>query len=889
MEQFFGVSVAHAGVALGLALAVIVVTAVLLGSRRAPLLKLAARNVPRRPARALLIVVGLTLATTVFGAASGTGDTITTTLRSLVTATLGTTDEIVALNPPRPSATGQLQALAGGTFGGVNAAALGFFPQSQYDRIRDVARGSPAIAAVLPGIADQVTVIHGDTQQLRTAVGLLAIPTPGPAFGDLRAGDGSTITLEALRPDDVVLNAAAAGTFGASAGDALQIRTADTSDAWNVHIAAVTPNGGIAGSQPLIITALATYQRVIGRAGEVNQILVVNRGGSASVTNTAAAASDLRGALANREAAQFLHDYLAQTEHARALAEAESQLQGRDRANLVALRVEASKPELTDRFVSLAADPRLRRQLFALAQRLPNPSERRAVLTNLRNLTTLSVVEVKQEGLDRADQYGSVVTTVFLVLGVFSLGASLLLIYLVFVLLAADRGAELATLRALGLGQMQILGLFLIEGLIYDLLGAALGSLAGIAATSVTVHSLASALRAFGFDLTLQVAPGGILITFAIGALVTFAAMCVAAWRVSHTQIVAATRGEARTEGRGAGLAGGVALVLAAAWVWWRWREPLLPYEPRHPAVAPGALALLVLGLTCGLTWALGQRQTARAARTAGALGTGAGFLLAGLWLRTLIALPTPGGDTRTDAITAALAGLALIAASVWTVTRALGPLLRWFDRGLAPLARLRLLVRPAAGYLSGNRWRTGLTVTMFGLVVFIMVASLALIETLVDAYTARETPVAGFALRGDLPTAAANPLDDLPAALAPQPNNPNQAIRRDAFAAIGGITPLDAEIVQLGLPRAAWQSATLVAADGGFLNGVKVPFESRAPGYRDDAAVWQALWTQPGLAVVTGSTAASFLTVPEGRGAALTPFTVWARPANGGTPVKLT
>ena len=69
MEQFFGVPVARLGVGLGLALAALVAVLVFWGARGAPLLKLGVRNLPRRPVRALLIVFGLTLSTTVISAA----------------------------------------------------------------------------------------------------------------------------------------------------------------------------------------------------------------------------------------------------------------------------------------------------------------------------------------------------------------------------------------------------------------------------------------------------------------------------------------------------------------------------------------------------------------------------------------------------------------------------------------------------------------------------------------------------------------------------------------------------------------------------------------------------------------------------------------------------
>ncbi|HEY8600290.1 MAG TPA: FtsX-like permease family protein [Thermomicrobiales bacterium] len=894
MEQFFGVPTALAGFALGLAFAAIVGIALVRGGRGAPLLKLGLRNLPRRPVRAALIVFGLTLATTTISAAFGTGDTISATLRALVTETLGTTDEALVVNPPRQSNGDRARALATGTFGGMKAADLGFFPQRQYDQLNAQVAGNDAIAALAPAIADQVTVVLGAAGETRTAVGLLATHTPASAFGTLRSLDDAAISLEDLPPESVIINSAAATLFGVTVDQtfAIQTQAAGTFSAtnppadWAVTVAAIVPNGGIGGAAPLIIAPLSAYQRVLGREAQINQILVANTGGRASVARSDAATSALRGALVDRAVAQSLKTYLARPETQRGLLEAEAALRGRDRSDLAALRVEAAKPELTPRFISLASDPRVRRQLAFLTSQLSNFGDRRALLNQIRSITTLSVIAVKQEGLEQADEYGNVVTTVFLVLGIFSLGAAILLIHLIFTLLAADRAAELATMRALGMSQRQIGAIFLSEGLAYALLGATFGALAGIFATRLTVASLAEALTSFGYRLELRIEPRSIILAFLAGILLTFLAMCVSAWRVSRAQIIAATRGEERAEGRGlGGIALGVFLVVAAAWVWQRWHEPSLPYLPRDPVVLPGVHTLALIGASLAASGGLQAWQQRRADRLRATMTTVTGLALTLIWLHALSSLPTPGGETRADAIVTALGGLILIATSVWTATRGLAPLLKGLDRALSPLARLRLIVRPAAAYLAAGRSRTALTVTMFGMVVFIMVAALTMIETLVDAYAGQEPPVAGFDLRGDLPATAATtqPLTDMAGALATA-----TGVRREAFGAIGGITTLDVRTVQFDTPRAAWRNAAVVAADDGFLGGVTTQFERRAQGYADDAAVWQAVRENAGLAVVTGSTASTFVTPPAGDGA-FVPFTVWARATEGGTPRKLT
>ncbi len=893
MEQFLALPLANMAVAVGLLLTLLIGAALFLNGQGGLLLKLGARNLPRRPVRAALIVLGLTLSTTTISAAFGTGDTISSTLRALVTETLGTTDEAIVFNVPRQSAGDQARALASGAFGGLKATDLGFFPQGEFDQLRARVAGSTSIAALAPAIADQVTVVLGEEGLTRTAIGLLATRTPDPAFGPLRNATGTPLSLETLADDEVILNAAAAGLFGATTGQYLTIRTREDAPTvpgvppqeWRVRIAALATNGGIGGASPLIIASLPAYQRAIGRQAQINQILVANRGGAASVTASGAASSDLRNALVDRDAARGLQEYLARPEAQRALLEASGTLQGRERDKLLALRLAATEATTNARFVSLATDPRVRRQLLGLASRLPNTGERRVVFGQLRALTVLSVLEVKQEGLDQADGYGGVVTTVFLVLGIFSLGAAILLIHLIFALLATDRAAELATLRSLGLARRQIMAIFLAEGLLYALLGAALGTLAGVFATRLTVRSLAAALAGFGYQLTPRIEPRSIVVAFLGGTLLTFLAMCVSAWRVSHTEIIAATRGEEQAEGRGGGLLPGCVLLLAAALIWRRWAEPASVYLPAPPLVAPGILSLLVLGATLLAGGAVDLGRHARAEQFRAALGTGAGFLLLGIWLRALLRPPTYGVDLRANALVAAVGGLVLIVAGVWTATRALPPLLRGLDRGLWPFARLRLIVRPAAAYLGAGRARTALTVTMFGMVVFIMVAALTLIDTLVTAYAGNEPPVAGFDLRADLPASAttAQPLTDMEAALTAA-----TGVRRAAFGALGGLATLDARSIQFGVPRATWRYASLVMADDGFLDGVAVGFERRAVGYDSDAAIWRAVREGRGLAIVTGSNASALVAPPDGAGT-FDPFTIWVSADAGGTPLKLT
>jgi len=99
-----------------------------------------------------------------------------------------------------------------------------------------------------------------------------------------------------------------------------------------------------------------------------------------------------------------------------------------------------------------------------------------AVMSSLEPLLEGSGLEaepVKQDALDDADEAGSTFSTIFLLFGQFSIAAGILLIFLIFVMLAAERKRELGIARAVGAQQGHVIRMFAFEGAIYALVAAA--------------------------------------------------------------------------------------------------------------------------------------------------------------------------------------------------------------------------------------------------------------------------------------------------------------------------------------------------------------------------------------------------------------------------------
>src|SRR5262249_42955165 len=75
---------------------IIVTAAVAALALRNPLFfKMGLRNIPRRRAQTVLIIIGLMLSTVIITSAFGTGDTLSYSIRSAVTSGLGSVDEAV--------------------------------------------------------------------------------------------------------------------------------------------------------------------------------------------------------------------------------------------------------------------------------------------------------------------------------------------------------------------------------------------------------------------------------------------------------------------------------------------------------------------------------------------------------------------------------------------------------------------------------------------------------------------------------------------------------------------------------------------------------------------------------------------------------------------------
>ena len=153
------------------------------------------------------------------------------------------------------------------------------------------------------------------------------------------------------------------------------------------------------------------------------------------------------------------------------------------------------------------------------------------------------VIAAKADGIETAELFGSVFTTFFVVLGLFSIAAGILLIFLIFVMLAAERKPEMGMARAVGAKRRQLVESFLAEGMGYDLGSAVVGLFAGMGVTLAMVAIVrAAAGDQLGLELSVTFTARSLLVAFCLGIIATFIVIFFSSWRASRLNIVAAIR-----------------------------------------------------------------------------------------------------------------------------------------------------------------------------------------------------------------------------------------------------------------------------------------------------------------------------------------------------------
>ena len=873
MEKLFGLEMATIAGVLSAMLLLVIISLALLALRRPVFLKLGLRPIPRRRAQSVLIVLGLMLATLIITAAFITGDTLSHSIRTVAIEGMGEMDELVQVS------------------GGSTDSS--YFRMARYDSLAAQLDGYPLVDRLLPAINESAPVVNVTRRSSLRSISVMGLrPADIWILPQQEVTDtaGRPILLEDLAANEVYLNAAAGEALGAKPGDSLELYVGPNPKDYTVRAIAAQ------GEEPRLLVSLRQAQRMFNQQARINVILVSNLGDAlGGMVHSQEVTAHLRGLLSDQKVAVRLYNFLAgDPVVTQALRKAAQREEGNTRADLLALVDGLEAGGLTAETRSLLADEGLANRIQSILSDVDWGSKplRDRLSRMFADLSDLVVDDIKRDTVDMGELAASAFTTIFIVSGLFGITAGLVLIFLIFVMLAAERKSEMGMARAVGAQRGRLVEMFVFEGTAYDLASAAVGVALGVGVGVIIALTLGQAFAGVGLNISPSVSPRSLLVSYSLGMLVTFATVLFSANRVSHLNIVSAIRD--------------------------------LPEPPRPPrymrdrllapfrAIADGfralfrlrifrafrywvfgllgsLLRLVWLGFTSGpftLLLGLFLTQVGLQYASGAAFGSGISFVIIGgmLMVRLLLSplfrwLSRNRAWNATDLLNRIIftlmglaltifwslptrylqdafgvpelssgpemlfiAGILIVSGAVLVIMYNTDLLLRLILLILGRAPRFAPVLRMAIAYPLSNRFRTGMTIAIFAVVTFSVIFMATLFKVNDIILTDTEQFTGGFDLRVDY--SRNNPVDDLPRAIGRHPG-----LRREDFASIASLINLPVELKQGQDGR--WAGYLIQAVDDAYMEDVEYGIGVMAEGYTTSAEIWEALRDEPGLAIM--------------------------------------
>lgn len=736
MDEIFGLSTTVIMFVLLVMLGLCLLTTIWVAIRRPVIFKLGVRNIPRRKAQTILIVIGLMLSTLIMAAAMTTGDTLNYSFNKSTYDLLGHTDEVVVQSSETTDAN-------------IQNAITNKIDQSALDTVKSAVAGDPNVSAVAPILFELVPMMN-ETSGLGEPEGNLTAMTPEDvaAFGGLVSdGGGGTVDLAELQPGQVIINATAQDKLDAKVGDTINFQYNNT--AYTVTVAGIAKDqilsGDLGGDSPGMVMPMAHLQQMIGESGQYSAILISNVG-------------PIRGS-------------------------------------------EKHSDEVVDK-VAPALEGK-----------------------------NLGIYDAKQDLVKQSELISNIFTSLFIVMGLFSIAAGIMLIVLIFSMLAAERRAEMGMERAVGAQRRQLIQQFIAEGTGYALVAGLVGSALGVLVAlgmSVIMGSL------FGdfLDIAPHVEPRSLVIAYCLGVVITFLAVVVGSWRISRLNIVAAIRD-----------------------------IPEVSRPRRKKRVLIFGIIMIALGVLASVSagdsmflfgvgmclWPFGVLQISRFfGLPIRPIATLVGLYIVVFWLLPDSTFRRLFGEKTGDFELFFVSGIFLVAGGTIVIMQNTDLLLR-FISALGGLFKSKLpAVRTAVAYPGSARGRTGMTIAMFSLIIFSLVMMATIVANFSKAFL-NDNAAAGWTVRAD-------------GGISNQIANFEQTLQTDGvdtshIEAIGEVDHPVAGATQVRFGNEGdWDYYPVQGMDNAFIDDSTLYFSQHAIGYESDQAIIDALKSGQPVAVISQS-----------------------------------
>lgn len=694
-----------------------------------------------------------------------------------------------------------------------------------------------------------------------------------------------------LRQGELYLNQLGADRLNARVGDTLEIFIGPIPLPYRVK-GIVSESGPAGALAPVVLMRLDEAQRLLFMEGKVNNVLISQKGDAfEGMQYTAQVADRLRLLSLNQERVEQLVNLLRTPEAKSALDRKIASMKTEGTVNidedvplflrniinsftggvnilknLETIQTELAKPEISPQLhEALSADST---RLALLDFGLPNvqQSELTTITAKLSDLMVIQQLS-KNTVVTAADVTGGAFSSVFSLFGIFSIMAGILLIFLIYVMMAAERRSEMGMARAIGVQRSHLVRMFVMEGMIYDLLAAALGVLLGLLVAWGMVGWVSGFINSVGqqfgadssiFRFRFHIVPTSVIIAYSLGVLLTFLVVTYASWRVSRLNISTAIRdlpNEATARPRS---------LLNRIWRWLV--GPLLIGAGSYLVYrgTNGAQTYYQLGGTL-LLWGLSLLIARLLERTSlrnetvmrisySLLGIGLLVVWGVPWNQLQgrstfdVLLNEQGWLLASFALQAPMLILGAITTVMFNADILLGGLMSLFGRVGAITPALKM----AIAYPLNARFRTAMAMVMFAMIVATVVIMAVVIQATQTIVVQDVKDTGGFEIytsNGLL--SFFDPVLDLQAAI--DRTDREDYPKLEEIDAVGGVLKENAEARVAGA-SSAWQQLQFTGVSAGYAKQAAnvYPFKARAAGFANDAAVWDALRTRDDVAIVT-------------------------------------
>ena len=879
MNKIFGIPANNLAIVMAVLL-VIVLLLVTFGSiRRFILFKMGTRNIPRRKGQSLLIVIGLMLSSIIIATSLGIGDTVRYSIRFVAVDSLGVVDEVIK---------GPGKQLFGDEY----------FDYSEFIYVQEISKDNTNIDQLIPYIQ---TTLPSSNEQKDIAESNMSVRGIDFSYIDqpFENTDGKEVAKDLLGPNTVFINYDAGKVLELIKGDTIQIYTNQGPNDFVVE--EVLKSGGITGgsSYPYVTFELSTLQKLLGKENKITNIAVSNIGeGDESLEYSDEVTNFLRSQLTNNDVASEIFDLLKSNDIPKFIIQEAEEIKETDKETYEKL-TELSKKLIDnsydDEFLTSISDYPTRLLILGILEKTGFQKEASKVLVLSQDLTRLRVDNTKSDGVKLAEAISTGVTTIFSIFGSFSIMVGMLLIFLVFVLLAAARSTELGMARAVGLKRRDLIQLFTYEGTVYSFLAAIAGTLLGVGLSFGLVYILQDLIGTDNFNILPYYSPISLLIAFASGLILTFITVVFSAYRASNLNIVVAIRGLKDEFVKKApdpinirfnqllwnllypikqlyfiftGKAPRVRsllllLIFPVSWPF-NFIKSLFVLFGKHSYVLLGFISLLLLltgiqnsayvniwfGITGGvLSVALLIRfissKYINDPETVNQIG---GTLEGGLVL-LVNSLPLSFYENFTGELSQPgpwswpLGGAISTAAAVWLLMSNTRFLIFILNLILSRFSGLKAVTKTAISYPMASKFRTGLTVAMFGLIIFTLMIFSVLNGIGDIASEEPERVTGGYDIKASISSEL------------PIQGKIEDSLNMNEFSTVFGSSSIDVEIKETDGENTSFKTSRLISYEEDFMNTTKWRMAHFDPKYGStDKEIWQSLVNNPNLVVASGS-----------------------------------